>query len=87
VEETKMSLEQVREHVVAAIYTLDADASTQQVFRAAEFGLNAQERQLREEGLDRFIENARVSDPQPQMSASAAPNQRQEPQSNPQGAV
>lgn len=56
-----MSLEEVREHVVAAIYTLDPDASTQQVFRAAEFGLNAKEKQFREEGTDRFIQNARIA--------------------------
>lgn len=61
VEETKMSLEEVREHVVAAIYTLDPDASTQQVFRAAEFGLNAKERQFREEGMDRFIQDSRLA--------------------------
>lgn len=61
VEEMKMSLEEVREHVVASIYTLDPDASTQQVFRAAEFGLNAKERQFREEGMDRFIQQSRVA--------------------------
>ena len=61
VEETKMSLEEVREHVVASIYTLDPNASTQQVFRAAEFGLNMKERQFREEGMDRFIQQSRVA--------------------------
>lgn len=61
VEETKVSLEEIREHVVAAIYTLEPDASTQQVFRASEFGLNAQERKFREEGMNRFIENSQLA--------------------------
>ena len=87
VDETKSSLEQVREHVVAAIYTLDPDASTQQVFRAAEFGLNEQERRLREEGMDRFLESARVSASQHQRSVGAASAQPQQPQGDPQDAV
>lgn len=73
VEESKMSLEEIREHVVAAIYTLDPDASTQQVFRAAEFGLTGKERQFREEGMNRFVENARLAgSPAPSPSASSA---------------
>lgn len=59
--ETTQSLDQLREHVVAAIHTLDPDASTQQIFRASEFGLTDKERQFREEGMERFIENARGS--------------------------
>lgn len=61
VEETKIGLEQLREHVVAAIHTLDPEASTQQVFRAAEFGLTKKEREFREEGMDQFMENARAA--------------------------
>lgn len=75
VQETAQSLEQLREHVVASIHTLDPDASTQQVFRAAEFGLNEQERQFRQEGMQRFIENTRLAPqggPQTQAPPTAA---------------
>ena len=61
VQETMQSLEQLREHIVAAIQTLDPEASTQQVFRAAEFGLNEQERRFRQEGMERYIQNAGVA--------------------------
>jgi hypothetical protein len=58
VDETTQSLEQLREHVVAAIHTLDPDASSQQVFRAAEFGQNEQEQRFRVEGMERFIKDS-----------------------------
>jgi hypothetical protein len=61
-DETKMTYEELREHVVAAVHTLDSEASSQQVFRASEFGLNAQERQFREEGMERYIERAREAE-------------------------
>ena len=68
--ETTHSFEQLREHVVAAIHTLDPEASTQQVFRASEFGLNEQERRFRTEGMERFIQNARAAaQPAPQTRA------------------
>lgn len=53
-EETKQAFEQIREHVVAAIYTLDPDASTQQVFKASDFGLSENEKRLRDEGFERY---------------------------------
>ena len=55
VQETMQSLEQLREHIVAAIQTLDPETSTRQIFRAAEFGLNEQERRFREEGMERYM--------------------------------
>ena len=70
-EETKLSLEQVREHVVAAIHTLDPDTSSSQVFHAAEFGLSEKERRFREEGLDRFMDNARAARSQAPQSPPA----------------
>lgn len=72
-EETKMSLEQVREHVVAAIHTLDPETSSSQMFHAAEFGLSEKERRFREEGTDRFMENARVA--RSQAPQSRAPSE------------
>jgi hypothetical protein len=70
VQETTQSFEQLREHVVASIQTLDPHASTQQVFRASEFGLTEQERQFRKERMDRFISNARVAADTSQQSHS-----------------
>lgn len=67
-QEMSQSLDQLREHVVASIQTLDPNASTQQVFRAAEFGLTEQERRFRTQGMERFMaQNA------------AQPNAQQEP--------
>lgn len=60
--ETLHGLEQLREHVVAAIQVIDPAASTQQIFRAAEFGLNEQEKRLKEEGMERFIERTREAE-------------------------
>lgn len=54
-QEMSQSLDQLREHVVASIQTLDPSASTQQVFRAAEFGLTEQERRFREQGIERLM--------------------------------
>jgi hypothetical protein len=62
-QETNQGLEQLREHVVAAIHTLDEDASTQQVFRASEFGLTDQEKTLRDEWTKRSSWNG-PSEPQ-----------------------
>jgi hypothetical protein len=76
VQETTQSLEQLREHVVASIHVLDPDASTQQVFRAAEFGLTEQERQFRQEGMERLIRDSRASrdgSTQDQSSSQVAP--------------
>lgn len=51
-------LEELREHVVGAVLTLDPNAS-EAVFRASEFGLNDQEKQFRREGMDRAIQRQR----------------------------
>lgn len=81
VQETTQSLEQLREHVVAAIHTLDPNASTQEVFRAAEFGLTEQERQFRKDGMDRFMASSRAAappgSPEAQAPTAAAPSPSQ----------
>lgn len=71
VQETTQSLEQLREHVVAAIHALDPNASAQQAFRAAEFGLNDQEKQFRREQMDRFMAQSRTTSGQPVASGDA----------------
>jgi|GEM_PF-1410750 len=58
VQENLQTLNQLREHVVAAIYTLDPQISDQQVFRAADFGQTQQEREYKEQALKRFHEKA-----------------------------
>ena len=74
-QEMSQSLDQLREHVVASIQTLDPNASTQQVFRAAEFGLNEQERRFREQGLERYLaQNAAA-----QAAAQQQPAQQEQP--------
>src|SRR5690606_8196316 len=73
-QEMFQSLDQLREHVVASIQTLDPDASTQQVFRAAEFGLTDQERRFREKGMEKFIA---------QNAAAQANAQQQQQQQHP----
>jgi len=55
VQGTIQDLEQLKEHVVASIHTLDPNVSNKEVFRAAEFGLTDQELQFRKEGMERFI--------------------------------
>lgn len=82
VQESIQSLQQLREHVVAAIYTLDQEGSAQQVFRAADFGLTDQERLFKEEGMERFMENARsvaAEAPQAQRQASSPPPSAERP--------
>ena len=55
-EETKQSLDQIREHVVAAIHTLDGSISSQQVFKAADFGMSEDEKRLRAEGFQKYMQ-------------------------------
>jgi hypothetical protein len=55
-EETKQSLDQIREHVVAAIHTLDNSISSQQVFKAADFGMSEEEKRQRAEGFKKYME-------------------------------
>ncbi len=50
--------EQLKEHVVGIIHTLDPAASTQQVIRASEFGLTEQDRRLREQFLERQMQTS-----------------------------
>ena len=77
VEASKLDLEQVREHLVAAIMTLDPDTNTSQVFRAGEFGLTEQEARFRRENGERMIQRARevesAAHDQPAVNASVAP--------------
>jgi hypothetical protein len=68
VQENIQGLEQLREHVVAGIYTLDPEASTQEVFRASEFGLTEGEKAFRQEWMERTkadAQKAAESLPQP----------------------
>lgn len=53
VQETTQDFEQLREHVVALIHTLDPSLSSQEVFKAADFGLTDEERQFRKEHMAR----------------------------------
>lgn len=53
VQETTQDFEQLREHVVALINTLDPNLSSQEVFRAADFGLTEQERQFKKSFMER----------------------------------
>lgn len=78
--ETFQNMEQLREHVVAAIKTLKPDITNEQVFRAAEFGLNEQELELRRESMQRFVESTRrraagdaLQDPAPAQVAAPGP--------------
>ncbi len=68
------SLEQLREHVVGAIHTLDPKAGEQFIFRAAEFGLNKQEREFREKNTERFVkqyeQQGQPAQPRPEDAAS-----------------
>jgi hypothetical protein len=61
VQEMIQSLEQLREHVVASIHTVDPEVSNQHVFRAGDFGLTDQERKFKEEALQRFHQQARTA--------------------------
>jgi hypothetical protein len=75
-QEVYQGLEQAREHVVAAIQIIDPDASQQEIFNAATFGLNDMEQRFRKENMERFMENAR--------RVAQAPNQQQgQPSSGP----
>lgn len=60
VQGTTQDLEQLKEHIVASIHTLDPNVSNKEVFRAAEFGLTDQELQFRKEGMERFIAASRA---------------------------
>ena len=74
VNETTQALEQLREHVVAAIHIVDPSVSTQQIFRAAEFGLSERERRFREEDMESFRQNwVANAQRQAQARAQAAP--------------
>jgi hypothetical protein len=68
-EETKQALEQLREHVVAAIHTLDPGASTQEVFRAADFGMSEKEKRLRLEGFERYLQRTESDAPRPAIAS------------------
>ncbi len=83
VQETTQVLEQLREHVVASIHTLDPNASTQEVFRAAEFGLTEKERRFRDDSMERFIATSRApatpGSPQAHAPTATAPSPSQRP--------
>jgi hypothetical protein len=67
--ETNLAFNTLREHVVAIIHTLDPNATSSRVFRAADFGLNEQERAFNATYMKRYTEN--VFRQQPDASTSS----------------
>lgn len=57
-QENVQNLGELREHVVAAIHTLDPDISNRQIFRASDFGLTDQERDFQNRAMEQFHNDA-----------------------------
>lgn len=60
IEESTRSLDQLREHVVGAIHTLDPSISDQSIFRASEFGLTDVEKATRKDMAERLSSMAQA---------------------------
>jgi hypothetical protein len=67
--------EQLREHIASVIYTLKPEASTETIYKAAEFGLTPEERQFRKQNAERYMQQFATAQEQraPQAAQVAQP--------------